>query len=170
VNAASANWVYVALGSNLGDRLAHLKTACTGISNAVGCRSLRLSPIYESAPMGPQDQPDYLNAVCRFHCTLSPISLLQTLKGFERDHGREFDKPRWTARPLDLDIVLFGEQLIDQPELTIPHVGLASRSFVLRPLFDLAPTMVIPQLGPVAALLHNCEDYSIKPYSVETGS
>lgn len=167
IKCAPANWVYVALGSNLGDRVEHVRAACADITAIDGCHSLRLSPLYESAPMGPQDQPDYVNAVCRFHCTLFPHALLGELKVIERNHGRDFAAARWTARPLDLDIALFGNQVIDTDDLIIPHRGLALRSFVLRPLFDLAPTLSIPGLGPVATLLHDCEDYSIRPFASE---
>ncbi len=166
--SAPAHWVYVGLGSNVGDRVEHLRAACADIVDIRGCQSLRLSPLYESAPMGPQDQADYVNAVCRFHCTLFPDELLRALKRIERHHGRDFDAPRWTARPLDLDIVLFGDQIIVSNDLSIPHAGLASRSFVLRPLFDLAPTLSIPGHGPVATLLHDCEDYSIRPFLSES--
>lgn len=167
IRNAPANWVYVALGSNLGDRVEHVHEACADITAIAGCQSLRLSPLYESAPMGPQDQPAYINAVCRFHCTRFPHALLCALKEIEHSHGRDFDAARWTARPLDLDIILFGEQVIVSDDLTIPHIGLAARSFVLRPLFDLAPTLSIPVLGPVATLLHDCEDYSIRSFASE---
>jgi len=160
-----ANWVYVALGSNQGDRVEHLSSACSDITDLDGCQSLRMSALYESAPMGPQDQPDYLNAVCRFHCTLSVSDLLSSLKEIERQHGRNFNAEKWTARPLDLDIVLFGDLQMNTADLTIPHAGLAVRSFVLQPLFDLAPTLRVPGLGAVANLLHDCEDFSIRPFS-----
>ena len=167
ISSAPAHWVYVAVGSNLGDRVEHVHTACADIVGIPGCQSLRLSPLYESAPMGAQDQADYINAVCRFHCALFPHELLRALKRIEGHHGRDFDADRWTARPLDLDIVLFGDQTIALNDLTIPHMGLAARSFVLRPLFDLAPTLSIPGHGLVATLLHDCEDFSIRPFSSE---
>jgi len=114
--------------------------------------------------MGPQDQPDYLNCVCSFFCSMAPHALLTQLQSIERQHGRVQTTQRWTARPLDLDILLFGQRQIDTPELTIPHVGIAQRSFVLWPLAELDDSLQIPGLGDVRQLMDNCETFGIRPY------
>ena len=123
--------VHVALGSNLGDRIEHIRAGSREIEALPRLRDLRLSSIYETQPMGPQDQPDYLNAVCSFRYGNSAHVLLSSLQHIERLHGRVSTTARWTARPLDLDIVLFGDKQVDEPDLVIPHIGLAERSFVL---------------------------------------
>lgn len=158
------NQVYVALGSNLGDREAHLLQGVRDIEQIPECSNMISSSIYETAPMGPQDQPDYLNSVCAFQCDLEPIQLLAELKKIERQHGRVQATERWTARPLDLDILLFGDQQITTDELTIPHVGITKRSFVLWPLAELDATKCLPGLGPVSQLMDGCERYGIQRY------
>ena len=154
--------VFVALGSNLGDREAHILQAADDIEQLQDCSSLQAASIYQTAPMGPQDQPDYLNSVCSFDCDLEPSQLLAELKIIERQHGRVQSTLRWTARPLDLDILLFGDQHIATPELTIPHPGIASRSFVLWPLAELQPDLVLPGLGPIQELMKTCEKLGIQ--------
>ena len=153
---------YVALGSNLGDREAHLIQGASDIAELLECTGIVMSSIYETAPMGPQDQPDYLNSVCSFDCQLDPHVLLQQLKLIERQHGRVQSTERWRARPLDLDILLFGDHCMSTEELTIPHSGIAKRSFVLWPLAELNEALVIPELGPVQELMQNCEHLGIR--------
>ena len=120
--------------------------------------------------MGPQDQPAYLNAVCRFRTRLGPAELLTRTQAIETARGRHRAGPgapatlRWGPRPLDLDILLYADRQIDTPRLTIPHPGIALRSFVLQPLFDLAPRLVIPGAGPVGELLQHCERFDIRPF------
>ncbi|MFK7855606.1 MAG: 2-amino-4-hydroxy-6-hydroxymethyldihydropteridine diphosphokinase [Granulosicoccus sp.] len=156
--------VYVAIGSNLGDRAAHIGKACEDISALAGCRDFRCSSIYETDPMGPQNQPDYLNAVCEFYYSGTAFDLLELLQAIEKAHGREQVSERWTARPLDLDIVLFGDLQIREPQLTVPHAGLANRSFVLWPLEELDPSLLIPGLGAVTELIAHCEHLGIRPF------
>lgn len=156
--------VYVALGSNLGLRERHLSIACEQIAALSGCADLRCSSVYETAPMGPQNQPDYLNAVCRFSYAGTAVELLGELQNIECKHGRIKKTERWTARPLDLDIVLFGDERIDQPCLQVPHSGIADRSFVLWPLIELDPELQIPGLGSVKALQAGCQQLGIKLY------
>lgn len=154
--------VFVALGSNLGDREGHLLQGAEDIAEVAECTELLMSSIYETAPMGPQDQPDYLNAVCSFQCELEPRVLLAELKLIERQHGRIQSTERWRARPLDLDILLFAEQRISSAELTVPHPGIAQRSFVLWPLAELAPELVVPEHGAVQQLMQQCQPLGIK--------
>jgi len=156
--------VYVALGSNLGDRERHLATACEDISALQAASNLVCSSVYETEPMGPQNQPDYLNAVCRFDCADSAFHLLEALQCIERGHGRVKNTQRWTARPLDLDILLFGSECIDEPHLQIPHSGISERSFVLWPLLELEPELQIPSLGAAKAMSDHCQQFGIKVY------
>ena len=145
--------VHVALGSNLGDRVARLRRACDALRALAVDGALERSPLYESDPMGPPDQPDYVNGVCAFETALEPHALLAELQRIEREEGRVRPAPRWRERTLDLDLLLCGERTVDSPDLVVPHPGIAERAFVLRPLADLDPTLVVPGLGPVAELL-----------------
>ena len=105
--------------------------------------------------MGPQDQPDYVNAVMAVATDLSPIELLRALQVIENSHGRVRGE-RWGSRTLDLDILLYGDQIIALPDLTVPHIGLTERAFVLYPLYEIAPQLIIPNKGRLVDLLKNC--------------
>lgn len=132
--------VYVGLGANLGEREAALRTALAAIGQLPCTRVTRVSPLYGSAPVD-AGGPDYLNAVAELSTALAPQALLQALQAIEQAAGRE--RPyRNAPRTLDLDILWFGDQVIDTPTLTVPHPRMAERAFVLRPLADLAPERV----------------------------
>ena len=156
--------VYVALGSNLGDREAHLIQGAKDIEELQDCSGLVMSSLYETEPMGPQDQPDYLNSVCSFDCELEPPVLMREMKLIERQHGRVQSTERWRARPLDLDIILFGDRSLNTEELVIPHPGLAKRSFVLWPLAELNESLSIPGFGSIQQLMENCDHLGIRRY------
>ena len=156
--------VYIALGSNLGDREEHIKQAVIDIDNIEGCADVVCASIYETAPMGPQDQPDYLNSVCRCHCTLEPHVLLKELQLIEQQHGRSRTTARWTARTLDLDILLIDDKQIKDDVLLVPHAEIANRSFVLWPLSELDELLMVPGLGPVSELKQRCERLGIRRY------
>ena len=147
---AQPTLVYIGLGANLGEREAALRQALAALGQYPGIRVLRVSPLYGSAPVD-AGGPDYLNAVAEVATTLTPEALLQALQAIEQSAGRE--RPyRNAPRTLDLDILWFGDQVIDTPELTVPHPRMAERAFVLRPLADLAPERVAAQvLQTVAA-------------------
>jgi 2-amino-4-hydroxy-6-hydroxymethyldihydropteridine diphosphokinase len=132
--------VYVGLGANLGEREAALRHALKALGQCPGTRVLRVSPLYGSAPVD-AGGPDYLNAVAELVTTLAPEALLQALQAIEQSAGRE--RPyRNAPRTLDLDILWFGDRVIDTPTLTVPHPRMAERAFVLRPLADLVPERV----------------------------
>lgn len=132
--------VYVGLGANLGERETALRTALAAIGQLPCTRVTRVSPLYGSAPVD-AGGPDYLNAVAELSTALAPQALLQALQAIEQAAGRE--RPyRNAPRTLDLDILWFGDQVIDTPTLTVPHPRMAERAFVLRPLADLAPERV----------------------------
>jgi 2-amino-4-hydroxy-6-hydroxymethyldihydropteridine diphosphokinase len=136
--------VFVALGSNQGDRVAALRAA---VDRLQGCLLVEcLSTVYETEPAYVLDQPRYLNMVVQGSTRLDPHLLLLCLKQIERDLGRA-GGVRWGPRPIDLDILLYGDRQVDLPDLQIPHVRLGERPFVLLPLAELAPGLVPPGLG-----------------------
>ena len=145
--------VYVALGSNLGDRAAHLARAVEAMGRLPGTRVVALSPVFETDPVGPGPQGPHLNAVARLHSALSPRAILEGLQAIEAAAGRTRGGGRWGARTLDLDLLLHGARIIAEPDLQVPHPRLAERAFVLEPLAALAPTLRHPVLGPCMATL-----------------
>ena len=147
---------YIGLGSNLSKPVAQIKSARTAIALIAGVKELAFSGLYHSLPMGPQDQPDYVNAVMCVATSLLPLDLLRCLQNIENEHGRVRKGERWGARTLDLDVLIYGDQEINLPDLTVPHKGLAERSFVLYPLFEIAPQLLVPGMGPIADLVAKC--------------
>jgi 2-amino-4-hydroxy-6-hydroxymethyldihydropteridine diphosphokinase len=137
--------VYLGLGSNMGDRRANLRRAL-GLLAAAGVGVTRTSPVYETAPVGYGPQRKFLNAVCMGETWLEPLALLRAIKEIEAALGRA-PGPRNGPRPMDVDILLYGELCLATPELTVPHPRLAERAFVLAPLADLAPDLAVPGLG-----------------------
>ena len=127
--------VYLALGSNLGDREANLREALRLLSDRL--RVVKVSPVYETEPEGGEKQPRYLNQAVHFLTTLPPMELLVLAKGFELKMGR--NSPSGAPRLIDIDILLYGDEVIKSPGLTVPHPRLAKRAFVLIPLTDIAP-------------------------------
>jgi 2-amino-4-hydroxy-6-hydroxymethyldihydropteridine diphosphokinase len=152
---------YVGVGSNLGDRWVHLAQAARGLRAAAGVAVLRGSSVWETAPLGPP-QPAYLNAVLELETRLPAEKLHGLLHLVEDGAGRQ-RKERWGARTLDLDLLLFGEERIEAPDLQVPHPGLSSRRFVLEPLAELCPDRLVPGAGvTVAALLAACPPHEMK--------
>jgi len=137
--------VYLGLGANVGDRLGNLRTALARLQTLA--RLEEVSSLYETEPQGVSEQPPFLNAVCRITTGLEPEGLLRFLKNLEQEIGRRPGGQRWGPRPIDLDILLYGERVVDTPELQIPHPRLAERAFVLVPLCELAPELRHPLLG-----------------------
>jgi len=154
--------VYVALGCNLGSRHQNLTGALGALKNHRQIAKLTCSSVYETSPMGPQDQPDYLNAVVEFDTDLAAVVLLDVLQDIETNHGRTRTGERWGPRTLDLDLLLYGDYLIDIPGLKVPHPGIADRSFVLLPLAELAPDLIIPAAGAVSELITQCQQFGIR--------
>ena len=144
--------VYIGLGSNLDDPQAQLKKATVALGTIPSSSVVKTSSFYKSKPVGPQDQPDYINAVVELATGLSAPVLLDYLQGIENEHCRQREQ-RWGARTLDLDILLFGEEVIHDDRLVVPHVEMHKRGFVLFPLEEIAPDCVIPDIGSVHALL-----------------
>jgi 2-amino-4-hydroxy-6-hydroxymethyldihydropteridine diphosphokinase len=144
---------FIGIGANLGDPAAQVREACARLARDLpDSRLVARSSLYRNAPMGPQDQPDYVNAVARVLTRLDPGALLAELQRIETAMGRRRDGTRWGPRLLDLDILLYGTMRINEPGLHIPHPGIAERDFVLFPLRELAPDLEIPDRGTVAQL------------------
>jgi 2-amino-4-hydroxy-6-hydroxymethyldihydropteridine diphosphokinase len=119
-------------------------------------KELAFSSLYSSAPMGPQDQPDYVNAVMAVETCLPPLDLLHALQEIELEQGRVRGVLRWGARTLDLDLLLYGELIIDTAELIVPHIGITERAFVLYPLAECSMELKIPGKGRLSDLLAHC--------------
>lgn len=160
--ANNATRCYVGMGANLGDRLATLQAAALALKRASGVWVEAASPVYQSEAHTwepGETQPPYLNAVLALRTTLAPHALLAALHALEADAGR-VRRARWAARPLDLDLLLYGALALSTPRLTLPHPRLAERRFVLQPLHDLAPNLILPPPfdAPIADLLAACPD------------
>jgi 2-amino-4-hydroxy-6-hydroxymethyldihydropteridine diphosphokinase len=147
---------YIALGSNLENPLAQIKSAFNALQSLPNCRVTQQSSLYRSAPMGPQEQPDYINAVIQLDTSLSPDALLQALQALEQAQGRQRNL-HWGPRTLDLDILLYGQLQLQSESLTIPHPGLYLRNFVLYPLAEIAPKLIFPDGSRLADRLSQCD-------------
>jgi len=144
--------VVLALGSNLGDRLANLQAAVDALTAGPGLDEVAVSPVYETAPFGGPPQPEYLNAVLVAVTSLPPRAVLDRSRAAETALGR-VRGPRWGPRTLDVDVIVYGNEVSSDPELTLPHPRAHERAFVLAPWHDVDPGAVIPGRGPVAGLL-----------------
>lgn len=153
---------YVGLGSNLGDRAAYLLLGLSALSRLPKTHLLRLSPVYETDPVGPP-QPPYLNMVAELETALSPKGLLAEMLRVEKALGRE-RRERWGPRTLDLDLLLYGDLVLEEAGLSVPHPRLHERAFVLVPLLDLLPEGRHPLLGQsFAELLASLDASSVRP-------
>lgn len=147
---------YIGLGSNLDNPKRHVLTAIDQLGRLPYTQMLARSSLYRSDPMGPPDQPEYINAVAEIETLLTPRALLDELLRVEIAHGRTRSATRWGPRTLDLDLLLYGDRTIAEARLTVPHPGIAERAFVLFPLAQLAPNLIIPGKGSLSMLLSAC--------------
>ncbi|WP_462152067.1 2-amino-4-hydroxy-6-hydroxymethyldihydropteridine diphosphokinase [Pseudoalteromonas xiamenensis] len=159
------NLVYIGLGANLNDPVAHLQGAIRALQAHNEVRDVVVSPFYASKPMGPQDQPDYVNAVASFTTALSPDATLDVLQQIELDYGRVRKDERWGPRTLDLDILLFNQDVLETERLTVPHYGMKVREFVIYPLFDIAPELVMPCGTRIADLKQHVPANGLVPFA-----
>ncbi|MBW8189512.1 2-amino-4-hydroxy-6-hydroxymethyldihydropteridine diphosphokinase [Neiella marina] len=147
---------YVGLGANLNNPVVQLVKAINTLKTLPQTQFIAASPMYCSKPLGPADQPDYINAVVKLETSLAPEALLDALQAIELEQGRERKEERWGPRIIDLDILLYGNQTIHTERLTIPHYHMGEREFVLYPLFDLDSDVAMPDGTAIRDLLANC--------------
>ena len=142
---------YIALGSNLHTPREQLKRALNALAQLPQTQLMAVSSFYRSKPLGPQDQPDYLNAAVEISTALSPLALLDELQRIENEQGRVRLR-RWGERTLDLDILLYGDEIIQSERLTVPHYDMHNREFVIVPLAEIAPNLILPNGQKLAEL------------------
>ena len=165
-----ATWIpaYVGLGSNLDDPLGQVSTAAAGLGQLEETRLVRQSPWYRNPPMGPADQPDYVNGVVGLLTQLTARRLLEALESLEEAQGRRRKGERWGPRSIDLDLLLYGERQIDEPGLKIPHPGITRRPFVIGPLADISQDVLIPGLGRVRKFVKVCDLSSLTRIEIQS--
>lgn len=151
---------YIGLGSNLEDPMDQVQRAFDELEALAGTRLLKRSPLYQSRAIGPE-QPDYINAVAHLETNLAPLELLDALQAIERTHQR-VRLQHWGPRTLDLDLLLYDNETIQHPRLTVPHAYLTQRGFVLYPLADIDPNLHLPDGQSLQALLQQCPFEGLK--------
>lgn len=153
--------VYVGLGSNMGDTEQHIISALKSLGDIQSTKIMQTSSLYKSKPVGPQDQADYINAVARLDTELSALELLDELQAIENEHGRVRNE-HWGPRTLDLDILMFGNKIINNDRLTVPHPEIPNRCFVLVPLAEIDSECVIPEAGNVRELIKKVDQEGLE--------
>ncbi|MGQ8365937.1 2-amino-4-hydroxy-6-hydroxymethyldihydropteridine diphosphokinase [Glaciecola sp. 1036] len=153
---------YIGLGSNLKNPSQQIKDALRELHQSSNICVQACSHLYKSKPLGPQNQPLYTNAVCKLNTSLSPIELLDVLQSIETNHKRERNGEKWGPRTLDLDILLFNQERINCERLKVPHIGMQHREFVLVPLFEIAPDLVMHDGRSLAAWINDCDLNGLK--------
>ncbi len=153
---------YVGIGSNLDDPVAQVQEAFEELDAIPDSVLVSRSSLYSSKPMGPADQPEYVNAVAAIDTLLSPEDLLTALRRIEDRQGRERGGEKWGPRILDLDLLLYGKKKISTADLTIPHPGMHERDFVIIPLAEIAGNLTIPGHGSLQTLIRQCENHAVK--------
>lgn len=153
---------YIGLGSNLQDPQQQVTSALNELSKIPTTQLLKASSLYITQPLGPADQPDFINAVAKISTTLSADELLSELKCIEEKHHRTREGERWGPRTLDLDILLYEDHQMHTDRLIIPHSQLSKREFVLIPLQELDADLIIPGLGALQGLIENLPPYEIR--------
>ncbi|CAM8391875.1 MAG: 2-amino-4-hydroxy-6-hydroxymethyldihydropteridine diphosphokinase [Enterobacter asburiae] len=146
---------YIAIGSNLASPLEQVNAAVQALGEIPQSKIVAVSSFYRTPPLGPQDQPDYLNAVVVLETALDAETLLDNTQRIELQQGRVRKAERWGPRTLDLDIMLFGHETINTERLTVPHYDMKNRGFMLWPLFEVAPDLIFPDGIPLRTILDN---------------
>ncbi len=152
---------YIGLGSNMHEPLRQVRTAMSELDAIKLTTIVKTSSLYKSQPVGPQDQDDFINAVAMLETDLSPEALLDQLQAIENQHQRVRDR-HWGPRTLDLDILLYDRNQMNNERLTIPHKEIANRAFVLLPLFELAPDLAIPGIGNITQLIDKLDEQRLE--------
>lgn len=145
--------VFIAIGSNLANPLLQVEAALAALANLPHSRLVKTSSFYRTKPLGPQNQPDYLNAVVKLETELAAEQLLDATQAIELNQGRQRKGQRWGARTLDLDLLLYGTQVIHSERLTVPHYDMKNREFMLYPLAEIAPDLHFPDGSTLQAAL-----------------
>ncbi|MGL5288714.1 MAG: 2-amino-4-hydroxy-6-hydroxymethyldihydropteridine diphosphokinase [Aeromonas sp.] len=153
--------VFIAIGSNLADPLGQARRAIGALAMLPASRLLQASSFYSSCPMGPADQPDYVNAVAQLRTHLAPLALLDQLQKIEQEQGRVRKDERWGPRTLDLDLLLYGNQVIHHERLVVPHYGMQQRDFVLLPLAEISPALILPCGAALAQWVACCPQHEL---------
>lgn len=153
---------YIGLGSNLGDPESHISRALTDLQELPQTQQRAHSSLYKTRPVGPQDQGDFINAVSCIETDLTAPELLQRLQDIENKHGRVRTDEQWGPRKLDLDLLLYGDEVIELPDLVVPHPQMHQRCFVLLPLVEIAPEVTIPLQGDAAELLERADCQGVR--------
>ena len=148
---------YIGVGSNQADPIRQARLAIAALQELPDSVFCNCSSLYSSSPMGPQNQPDYINAVVKIDTQLTAIELLDELQKIELAPGRVRKENRWGPRTLDLDIILYGNEVINNTRLTIPHYGMKEREFVLYPLLEIAKDLRLPDGQAIAQLAEQCD-------------
>ena len=152
---------FIGLGSNLEQPKRQILSAFSEL-DALECSSLmNKSSLYASKPLGPQDQPDYINAVAELETSLSALTLLASMQAIENEHQR-VRKEHWGPRTLDLDLLLYGEEIISLPNLIVPHPELANRNFVVYPLYEIAADVLVPGLSAIQGLVSELDSSGLE--------
>ena len=161
------HWVpaYIGLGSNLNDPASQIGRALAELSELSNTRMIARSRLYRSVPWGMRDQPDFINAVAGILTQLQPTRLLGELQALEKFHARDPNGVRWGPRTLDLDLLLFGERVLNLPDLVVPHPCMDERNFVIYPLWEIAPSIQIGKLGSVRSLMAGLGDAGLEVLS-----
>ena len=163
---ANKTLAYIGLGSNLEQPQIQIEQAASALNQIPDTQLVATSPLYQSKAIGPGKQADYINAVAALETCLSAPSLLLHLQTIENLQGRQRGSVRWVARTLDLDLLLFGDTIINTPDLTVPHPRMAERNFVLYPLLDLAntlnPNLALPEGDTIVRLAKQCPTEGIR--------
>jgi 2-amino-4-hydroxy-6-hydroxymethyldihydropteridine diphosphokinase len=154
--------VYIGIGSNLSDPVAQVLEAVEEMEMIPDTILAERSTLYRAKPMGPEDQPDYVNAVVAMDTLLSADELHKALISIEDLQGRTRDNEKWGPRIIDLDLLLYGQQVIDTATLTVPHPGMHERDFVIIPLEEVAGNLKIPGRGHLYSLINKCKSHSLK--------
>lgn len=152
---------FVGLGSNMADPSTQLAGAVARLAALPKTKLVAQSAFYRSKPVGPQDQPDFVNGAVWLRTEFTPLELLDQLQSIEQAHGRERIQ-HWGPRTLDLDLLLYGDEAIASERLTVPHAELANRDFVLQPLLDLDPERVLPDGRSLGKLMQQCPDNNLQ--------
>ncbi len=156
---------YLSLGSNLGDRAAHLAEALRRLHSHPRLQVCEVSSVYETDPIGPPEQPDFYNIVAQVQATCAAKELLEIVQQIEEEMGRVRTQ-RWGRRSIDIDILLYGKQTIDTPRLQVPHPQMMQRQFVLVPLAEIAPDLVLPD-GHTAAQAARPADPTVRALDMQ---